>query len=338
MELIDGPNLEEVVAGALVSDWPGRLRIARDLARIILKAHSVPERVLHRDIRPANIMLRNFFKTPDAWDLVVLDFDLSWHRDASEGSLDLSRSMNSYLAPEQTQASRRKHTRNALVDSYGFGMTMYFMVSREHPAFGQHLFSNWKALLEKKIASASCGEWRSLPRRFSRLIESTTRDAQDQRWDMTRIAGELQRLDEAYKGPMHVASAELFAEELISRCPSVATDYVWDQDGLSAVLELRSGFTVKLVGDETKRLIGAHVQWLHTGDRSFENVRKFIGKAADQCQAEMKRGGWKIRNREITAFSCHVDAEVNITDLRKERGLGSASTGLNKAIEALRLM
>jgi serine/threonine protein kinase len=338
MELIDGPNLEEVILGAMVNDWPGRLRIARDLASIILRAHSVPERVLHRDIRPANIMLKNFFVTPDSWELVVLDFDLSWHRDATEGSLDLSRSMNSYLAPEQTQTTRKKYTRNALVDSYGFGMTMYFVVSREHPAFGQHRYANWKQLLDSKVVRMPCVEWKSLPRRFARLIENTTKDEQDQRWDMTRISGELQRLQEAHKGPHLVTSAELFAEELISHCTSVVAEYEWDPDSLAASVEFRSGFTVKVVGDETKRLVQVRVEWLHTGDQSFENVRKFIGKASDQCQAELKKGAWRIKEKQVTSSSCRIDAEITLTELRKGDGLATASKGLTNGLECLRLV
>lgn len=101
MELVDGPNLEEAVEGGFVNEWDMRLRIATELATVIRSAHMVPECVLHRDIRPANIMLKDFWAHPDNWQLVVLDFDLSWHRDATEGSLNLSRSMNGYLAPEQ---------------------------------------------------------------------------------------------------------------------------------------------------------------------------------------------------------------------------------------------
>jgi hypothetical protein len=155
---------------------------------------------------------------------------------------------------------------------------------------------------------------------------------------MTRISGELQRLNEAHNGPQNVNSAELFAEELVSHCTSVAADYRWDPDGLSASVELRSGFTVKVVGDETKRLVYVYVQWLHTGDRNFENVRKFIGKATDQCYSELKRGGWRISDKQVTASSCRIDAEITLSDLRRGVGLGTASKGLTKGLECLRLM
>ena len=132
--------------------------------------------------------------------------------------------------------------------------------------------------------------------------------------------------------------SELFAEELISHCSSVVAEYDWDPDSLAASVEFRSGFTVKVVGDETKRLVYVRVEWLHTGDRSFENVRKFIGKASDQCQAELKKGAWRIRDKQVTSSSCRIDAEITLTELRKGDGLATASKGLTNGLECLRLV
>ena len=61
MELIDGPNLEDAVDANYVDNWETRLRIACALTKIIRTAHSLPERVLHRDLRPANIMLKGYY-------------------------------------------------------------------------------------------------------------------------------------------------------------------------------------------------------------------------------------------------------------------------------------
>jgi serine/threonine protein kinase len=337
MEFVDGPNLDDAVEGRLIDGWEERLRIAFDLARIIQAAHSVPERVLHRDIRPANIMLKNFFKTPDQWELVVLDFDLSWHRDASEVSLDLSKSMNSYLAPEQIQPARRKATRSALVDSYGFGMTMYFLASGENPAVGQHLYENWKKHLEDKISKLACASWLSLPRRFARLIDKTTKDSQTERWDMARIIGELGLLQQAISGSTKVTSPEIFAEEMVARCPGVASYYDWNPDLLAATIELRSGFTLKIAGDETNRLVRIRIDWIQTGDRKFENVRRWIGTATDKSVAALKKGSWQISNKGVTASACHIEALCTISDLQKKGVLDAASKGLSAALECLRL-
>jgi hypothetical protein len=121
MELVDGPNLEEAVDSGLVDSWQMILRIAIDLTSILQAAHQLPERVLHRDVRPPNIMLKDFYTDPAEMEVVVLDFDLSWHRDASGMSVDLAKSSSGYLAPEQIDRTRKHLTRNALVDSFGVG-------------------------------------------------------------------------------------------------------------------------------------------------------------------------------------------------------------------------
>ncbi|HEO66250.1 MAG TPA: hypothetical protein ENI73_10345, partial [Spirochaetes bacterium] len=73
MDLVDGPDLGRAVESGNLKDWTIIMRIAVDLAHIIRHAHLLPERVLHRDIRPSNIMLKNCFSDRDNFEVVVLD-------------------------------------------------------------------------------------------------------------------------------------------------------------------------------------------------------------------------------------------------------------------------
>ena len=52
MEWIEGVNLYTAVTQGKFRDWESRIRVACDLSKAIYSAHSVPERVLHRDIKP----------------------------------------------------------------------------------------------------------------------------------------------------------------------------------------------------------------------------------------------------------------------------------------------
>ena len=338
MELIEGPNLEEAVESGAVQEWSMRLKIAEDLARILLAAHSVPECVLHRDVRPANIMLKNYYILPDDWKVVVLDFDLSWHRNASEGSLNLSRSMNGYLAPEQVDSSRKKTTRNTLVDSYGVGMTLYYLLTGKHPAVGQHMYGSWRDTLKSSAQSARCATWTSLPIRFARIIEGCTRDVQTARWDMTRICGELGRLQSTLRGATYVQSAELFAEEVMVRSVDSKQTYTWNGEALAACCQLKSGFDVRVAGDEQKREVTAEIEWLHTGDRQFENVRKYIGPAATSAASQLRVGGWQVRAKDITASTCRLEARMSVRELAETGRLIAGSRALARALEALRLL
>ena len=194
MNWVDGPNLKTAVNARQICDWQSILRIGTALAGIIRHAHMLPERVLHRDLRPTNVMLEGFYLDRDDWQVVVLDFDLSWHRGAEEKSVVHGSSMAGYLAPEQIQAQSGVSTRHATVDSFGFGMTLYFLISGQDPLPAQHRHHNWENSVTDSAHTHRCTSWRSLPQRFARLIINCTRDRQSERWDMTQVQGELQRL------------------------------------------------------------------------------------------------------------------------------------------------
>ncbi len=133
MDFVDGPNLQVGVKSGFFDSWHDVLRIGRDLCAIIRSAHQLPERVLHRDIRPTNIMLRGYYTNPDDYEVVVLDFDLSWYRGASEDSVMDQSALNGFLAPEQIERTKGVSTRNATVDSFGLGMTLYFLRTHDEP-------------------------------------------------------------------------------------------------------------------------------------------------------------------------------------------------------------
>ena len=89
MDFIEGINLAEAVRRGVLNEWRNLLRVAIELTKIIRCSHRLPQRVLHRDIRPANVMIRNCWSPNPDWnevDVVVLDFDLSWHLDAFDGN------------------------------------------------------------------------------------------------------------------------------------------------------------------------------------------------------------------------------------------------------------
>ena len=117
MEWIEGINMFTAVSQGRFKSWESRLRVACDLSEAIYRAHSVPERVLHRDIKPQNIMFKDFYQEQENAELVVLDFDLSWHVGALEKSV-LAKGANPYLAPEQLTSISEMTSRSAAVDAF----------------------------------------------------------------------------------------------------------------------------------------------------------------------------------------------------------------------------
>lgn len=318
MEMIDGPNLLQAVNGQYCNDWPTVLNIAVQLANTLRRAHLLPERVLHRDLRPPNIMLKDFYLDPTRIKVLVLDFDLSWHLGADELSL-YRPSLGGYLAPEQVDRLSGMSTRNAAVDSFGLGMTLYFLRTRKDPVYLQHLHKNWSQDIQDGVGHYPCKPWRSIPKRYARLIENATRHEQANRWDMGEIEGELELLREAALTPERVQSGELIAEELAERTVAHGgyKGYLWKSDTATAKVELQSGVQLEVSAREERGRVVARIEWSNRGDRHYKRVRKYLDPAIDGAVSKMRREDWKILPETVrTAQTARFSLETYATSLR----------------------
>lgn len=296
MEMIEGPNLQQAVNSGFCEDWSTILAIAAQLANIVRRAHLLPERVLHRDLRPPNIMLKDYYSDPTNINVVVLDFDLSWHLGADELSVVNTSTLGGYLAPEQVDITTEMSTRNAAVDSFGLGMTLYFLRTQKEPMYLQHLHKTWSQDLTGWITQYQCQSWRSVPRRYARLIENATKHEQTQRWDMGQIEGELELLRDADLWPEKVESSELITEELAQRTVGIGgyRDYQWESDTTTGKVELVSGVQLELTANESRGTVVARIEWSNRGDRHFKNIHKYLKPAIDDAVSRMQHDGWRI--------------------------------------------
>ena len=226
MEYIDGPNLSEFVEAGYCVDWNTILSISKSISDVLLKAHNLPERVLHRDLRPTNIMLKQFYQNGTI-NVVLTDFDFSWYKGAKENSI--SRTPAGFLAPEQIDSIDGASTRSALIDSYGFGMNLFFIISKKTPLFKNHKHHDWPTTVLNACTALKCKAWVTIPLRMFRLIMNLTKDIQRERWDVSQADQELERLEYALENGQSTF-AELIAEELMARSLS-SYDYECEEFG-----------------------------------------------------------------------------------------------------------
>ncbi|MBI4284603.1 MAG: protein kinase [Chloroflexi bacterium] len=152
MEYVDGPNLYQAVDMKILDDLLDRLRTLIQIGEIVHRAHNLEERVLHRDLKPANVILKDYYLNHTI-DAVVLDFDLSWHKGASDLSVVHGARAQGYAAPEQTATGRTKgiSTRHTSVDVFGYGMLAYFVLTGNDPRPNEQNFEGFKGGIAEVI-------------------------------------------------------------------------------------------------------------------------------------------------------------------------------------------
>ena len=328
MDFVRGPNLKEAIDASYLDKWSDGLRVAVDAATIIRQAHLLSERVLHRDIRPPNIMLSGYYDDAEAWSVVVLDFDISWHKGATEKSIvEFSAGTAlGYMAPEQLSPHPRFSTRSTAVDSFGLGATIYFIFAGTHPSAGETQGSHWPEKVRSAFAAVPCSTWSSAPNRLARLVIRCTETDQTLRPDMGQFFNEIVRIRDAVFEPGNVSFADLWAEELLFKSLGRDYTYSWDVDRLEGSVDLRTGWTIRVRGDEVAQKVCLHSTWLHRGGFERRNVSKYMPTAVENATAALRRGGWNVTSASPELESLSISAELD---------LGLLPTNSDRAVNGL---
>lgn len=123
MELVDGMNLEQYVAKNGRLKWQDSIKIMLQLLTAMQDVHE--HGIVHRDIKPGNIMIRNDGR------VCLLDFGVA--KDLSGSSknqtvLGTTIGTDGYMSPEQAQGLDIDQRS----DIYGLGCVLYFMITGTH--------------------------------------------------------------------------------------------------------------------------------------------------------------------------------------------------------------
>jgi serine/threonine-protein kinase len=133
MELLDGLDLEKLVAADGPQPPERVIHIVRQAARGLDEAHGVG--LVHRDIKPANVFVCRWWGEPDA--VKVLDFGLAKSNTESPTSVtgqNVVLGTPLYIAPEALKGAATVDVRS---DIYSLGAVAYFMLTAEPVFAGQ---------------------------------------------------------------------------------------------------------------------------------------------------------------------------------------------------------
>jgi eukaryotic-like serine/threonine-protein kinase len=122
MDLLDGPTLRaHLAAGGLAVAEAVRIAVAL----LDALAHAHERGVIHRDVKPENVMLVGAERRP-----VLIDFGLSWALgDARVTRRGTTVGSPSYLAPERALGEDGDHR----ADVYAVGVILYEMLAGQRP-------------------------------------------------------------------------------------------------------------------------------------------------------------------------------------------------------------
>ena len=142
MEFVEGLNVEQHVGKNGPIQWRDALRYMTQLLYTMQDVHA--NGIIHRDIKPGNIMIR-----PDG-RICLLDFGVA--KDTSSNAAASGHTVfgtvigtDGYMSPEQAQGLSIDHRS----DIYGLGCVLYFMLT------GSHAFGSLNSELKMQIAITS---------------------------------------------------------------------------------------------------------------------------------------------------------------------------------------
>lgn len=329
MEYVQGIDLEKFVLDYYDIDVSKKLEIAKWVAEILFECHTHERVILHRDLRPSNVMISG-----DYWDGVtrdcinVLDFDLSWFKGASGSEFYMNATQAlGFLAPEQLDTKSKYNTKTAMVDVYGVGMLLYFIVSADIPLANASTRTDWPERMEVAARRLYTKEWKSNPARGYRLIESSTQEAQEKRPALQYVISELQILIDTFNG-IYPFDEDSVVEELMVRLSATKKSIEYNRRTRRGGFV--SGAGAKVDFSVVSETIFCTLEYVANENTNRTNRAKFLSNALsraldklgkigkiDQTSTSTNLGGNKIR------FSFETPTSLSELSIISD-GIGSA--------------
>jgi serine/threonine protein kinase len=187
MEFVEGDSLEKVLRTRKRLDVLEALSIVEQICSGLGHAHG--HGVVHRDVKPANILVR-----PDG-RVTIVDFGIARLADQTRQLTKTDTLLGTfhYIAPERLKGE----TSDGRADIWSTGVMLYEMVTGALPFKGSDISSVYRVIHEPYVPVAE--HVRDLPFGLSRILDKALAKQVDERYataeemafDVRRLAGEL---------------------------------------------------------------------------------------------------------------------------------------------------
>lgn len=258
-------------------------------------------------------MLENFYYEDDFVPLkvVILDFDLSWHKGATELTIALGAMSQGFKAPEQVEENENL-TRNTAVDVYSIGMFSYYVLTGKNPMPNQHRFMNFELDLIRDIRDNYKIEWRCLAQFLAEtIIKSTLQEA------MNRLPLE------AYLANIKVALDMILADGISNTHPLLLRELAsWIDDAYEVyefgrVVLISTNALGKQIRLELKQrnkdiLVQVEIKKLRKGDENRSNTAKYLENAKSKALSVVKQNLFYYSKGEVRLSEVTVNLAAKL--------------------------
>jgi serine/threonine protein kinase len=315
MDYVEGSTLREAIDKKLLFSPHKKLELVITIATIINFAHQLEERILHRDLKPENIILENFYYEEEYEPIKVkiLDFDLSWHKGATELTIALGAMSQGFMAPEQ--ANENFHdgcSRNTGVDVFSIGMLTYYIMMNENPAPNRHQFRYYKDDIVEYIQSNYRFKWICLSNYIAETIANATRHKQNQRISLDTFIRNIQIARNMIINDSIPNTHPLLLNEIAIKVDNQATITV-SEFGRNVTLNstsLAKKIDFKLIQKGNNVILEIIIEKLRREFDERQNLEKYLVTAKDKAISKVDKSIISTCKGEVlmSAIKLHLTA------------------------------
>jgi len=206
----DGESLEVLLQRNPRLEWPVCVGIARQLSQALAGVHAA--RIIHRDIRPANILVEQ-----ESYRVLLTDFSIATCQEQACSSEGVAAGLAdwAYMSPEQT--GRMTWVVDYRTDFYSLGITLYRMLTGRLP-FAANDPLEWTHCHIARIPQPPCEICPDIPQLVSDIVMKLLAKLPEDRYQSMRgLLADLERCLAQWHSSGHVAPFPLGAEDVSER-------------------------------------------------------------------------------------------------------------------------
>jgi eukaryotic-like serine/threonine-protein kinase len=284
MEYLEGVNLQQVVSERRELLIPKKLQIIIDACRGLDYAHQ--HGVVHRDIKPGNIMLAN------NGQVKIVDFGIARVGVSSMTRTGVVLGTVMYMSPEQVQAQ----TVDARSDLFSLGVVLYELLTYQSPFRGADVPSILFKILNEPPEPVT-KYLRQCPPQLEQFVErALAKDREDRYQTAEDMAFDLQRLADSLKRSTVSAYLEQGQRSL------QAGDLTVAKESLQKILEIDSSH-------EVAQTMLAQVRESIQSRQRTQKIEHNLRQAKEAFEAEQYEDAISLLDESLRLDPRHAEAQ-----------------------------